>query len=100
MAGIARGAFIHRGEPGVGASLASRAYNDWLIEEWADVSPRFVPLCIAPMWGRRGGSGRGAPRAPRARPPAASSGTGPPRRWACPHFNEASWDPLWSGVRR
>jgi len=27
-----------------------QAYNDWLIEEWASVSPRFVPQCIAPIW--------------------------------------------------
>ena len=27
-----------------------QAYNDWLIEEWAGVSPRFVPQCIAPIW--------------------------------------------------
>ena len=49
MAGIARGAFIHRGEPEWRLACI-QAYNDWLIEEWADVSPRFVPLCIAPMW--------------------------------------------------
>ena len=27
-----------------------QAYNDWLIEEWADVQPRFVPQCIVPIW--------------------------------------------------
>ena len=27
-----------------------QAYNDWLIEEWAKVSPRFVPQCIVPLW--------------------------------------------------
>ena len=27
-----------------------RAYNDWLIEEWAAASERFVPQCIAPVW--------------------------------------------------
>jgi len=26
-----------------------RAYNDWLIEEWASVSKRFIPLCIVPI---------------------------------------------------
>jgi len=26
-----------------------RAYNDWLIEEWAGVSPRFIPQCIVPI---------------------------------------------------
>ena len=27
-----------------------QAYNDWLIEEWASVSPRLVPQCIVPIW--------------------------------------------------
>lgn len=26
-----------------------RAYNDWLVEEWAAASPRFVPLCLVPL---------------------------------------------------
>ncbi len=26
-----------------------QAYNDWLIDEWANVSPRFVPQCIVPI---------------------------------------------------
>jgi uncharacterized protein len=27
-----------------------QAYNDWLIEEWAKVSPRFIPQCIVPLF--------------------------------------------------
>jgi predicted TIM-barrel fold metal-dependent hydrolase len=27
-----------------------QAYNDWLIEEWANVSPRFIPQCIMPLF--------------------------------------------------
>jgi uncharacterized protein len=27
-----------------------QAYNDWLIEEWADLSDRFVPQCIVPIY--------------------------------------------------
>jgi predicted TIM-barrel fold metal-dependent hydrolase len=27
-----------------------QAYNDWLIEEWARVSKRFVPQCIVPLY--------------------------------------------------
>jgi predicted TIM-barrel fold metal-dependent hydrolase len=27
-----------------------RAYNDWLIEEWASVSERFIPQCIVPIF--------------------------------------------------
>jgi uncharacterized protein len=26
-----------------------QAYNDWLIEEWASASPRFIPQCIVPL---------------------------------------------------
>ena len=27
-----------------------QAYNDWLIEEWACASDRFIPQCIVPIW--------------------------------------------------
>ena len=27
-----------------------QAYNDWLIEEWAGASDRFIPQCIVPVW--------------------------------------------------
>lgn len=27
-----------------------QAYNDWLVEEWSTISPRFVPLCIVPLY--------------------------------------------------
>jgi predicted TIM-barrel fold metal-dependent hydrolase len=27
-----------------------QAYNDWLIEEWASASPRFIPQCIVPLF--------------------------------------------------
>lgn len=27
-----------------------RAYNDWLIDEWAAASPRFVPQCLVPLY--------------------------------------------------
>jgi predicted TIM-barrel fold metal-dependent hydrolase len=27
-----------------------QAYNDWLIEEWAGASERFIPQCIVPIW--------------------------------------------------
>jgi len=47
-----------------------QAYNDWLIDEWADVSPRFVPQCIVPIW--------------------------PMELRAVPHINEAAYDPLWA----
>ena len=28
-----------------------RAYNDWMVEEWAGAAPkRLIPLCIVPLW--------------------------------------------------
>jgi len=27
-----------------------QAYNDWLVEEWASASPRFIPQCITPLF--------------------------------------------------
>jgi predicted TIM-barrel fold metal-dependent hydrolase len=27
-----------------------QAYNDWLIDEWAAASERFIPQCIVPIW--------------------------------------------------
>src|SRR5262245_65071965 len=27
-----------------------QAYNDWLIDEWAGASERFIPQCIVPVW--------------------------------------------------
>jgi len=27
-----------------------QAYNDWLIDEWAHASDRFIPQCLAPIW--------------------------------------------------
>ena len=33
------------------ALLCVRAYNDWMVEEWAGPSGgRLVPLCIVPLW--------------------------------------------------
>src|SRR5581483_10729212 len=52
------------------ASACVQAYNDWLIEEWTRVSPRFVPQCIVPLW--------------------------PMELKKVPHINEPDYDPLWS----
>jgi uncharacterized protein len=27
-----------------------QAYNDWLVDEWAAASERFIPQCIVPIW--------------------------------------------------
>ena len=72
-----------------------QAYNDWLIEEWAAVSPRFVPQCIIPIWPIE----RTVAEIKRA---AAKGHKGviypasPMELRAVPHINEAVYDPLWA----
>ena len=72
-----------------------QAYNDWLLEEWASVSPRFVPQCIAPLFPaeatineiRRsianGHKGVIYPSIPMELRPV-------------PHINDAAYDPIWA----
>jgi predicted TIM-barrel fold metal-dependent hydrolase len=72
-----------------------QAYNDWLIEEWAKVSPRFIPQCIVPLFpieaavteinravakGHRGVIYPAVPMELRD----------------VPHINEPAYDPLWA----
>ena len=72
-----------------------QAYNDWLIEEWAEASPRFVPQCIVPIWPmdwtvaeikravKKGHKGVIYPASPME------------LRHA-PHINDPAYDPLWA----
>jgi predicted TIM-barrel fold metal-dependent hydrolase len=72
-----------------------QAYNDWLIEEWAKVSPRFIPQCIVPLFpieaavaeikravakGHRGVIYPAVPMELRD----------------VPHINEPAYDPIWA----
>ncbi len=72
-----------------------QAYNDWLIEEWAGASPRFVPQCIVPIWPmertvaeirRAVGMGHKGVIYPAS----------PMELKSVPHINEPAYDPLWS----
>ena len=49
VAGLAGETFGRLEDPELEAACV-RAYNDWLLEEWASASPRFVPQCIVPIW--------------------------------------------------
>src|SRR5688572_28031971 len=49
VAGLAAETFGKLDDPDLELGCV-QAYNDWLIEEWASVSPRFVPQCIVPIW--------------------------------------------------
>ena len=49
VAGLAGEAFGRLRDPDLELACV-QAYNDWLIEEWAAASDRFVPQCIVPIW--------------------------------------------------
>jgi predicted TIM-barrel fold metal-dependent hydrolase len=72
-----------------------RAYNDWLLEEWAGASPRLVPQCIVPI-STANAAVEEVRRAVAAGhrgvifPPAADQ----LRR--VPHINDPAWDGLWT----
>ena len=72
-----------------------QAYNDWLVEEWASVSNRFIPQCITPLYpidaavkeirrsvdnGHRGVIYPSVPMELRD----------------VPHINDSAYDPLWA----
>jgi predicted TIM-barrel fold metal-dependent hydrolase len=76
-------------------SACVQAYNDWLIEEWASASPRFVPQCLVPIWPmdravaeirRAVGKGHKGVIYPAS----------PMELKNLPHINEPVYDPLWS----
>ena len=49
VAGLAGEAFGRLEDPALELACV-QAYNDWLIEEWAAASDRFIPQCIVPIW--------------------------------------------------
>jgi uncharacterized protein len=72
-----------------------QAYNDWLIDEWASASSRFVPQCMVPIWPmertvaeikRAVGRGHKGVIYPAS----------PMELRNVPHINEPAYDPLWS----
>jgi uncharacterized protein len=72
-----------------------QAYNDWLLEEWSSLSPRFVPQCLVPLSPidstvneirrcvARGHRGVIYPSIPM-------------ELRDLPHINDAVYDPLWA----
>jgi predicted TIM-barrel fold metal-dependent hydrolase len=49
VAGVAGEAFGSLTDPELEIPCV-QAYNDWLIDEWASASDRFIPQCIVPIW--------------------------------------------------
>jgi predicted TIM-barrel fold metal-dependent hydrolase len=73
-----------------------RAYNDWLADEWAAYSPRYIAQCISPMWD----VDLAVAEVTRAvkRGHKAVIWHGAPEVLDLPHWNEAHWFPLYEAV--
>jgi predicted TIM-barrel fold metal-dependent hydrolase len=71
-----------------------QAYNDWLIEEWAQASPRFVPQCIVPV-GPMERTTAEIKRAVARGHKGVIFPASPTELREVPHINEPAYDPLW-----
>ena len=74
-----------------------RAYNDFLVEEWAKTSERFVPQCIVPL----GPIEEAVFEVRRAVAKGHRGVVFPAVPWhlrPVPHINEPYWDPLWTAA--
>jgi predicted TIM-barrel fold metal-dependent hydrolase len=94
VAGMAGEAFGRLTDPDLELACV-RAYNDWLIEEWAAASERFIPQCIVPIW----------PPEATVREIERAVGMGhrgvvfpalPMDLRNVPHVSEPEYDPVWS----
>jgi predicted TIM-barrel fold metal-dependent hydrolase len=82
------------GDPDLAIAYA-QAYNDWLIDEWASSSKRFIPQCVVPLSSiaatvaeirRAVGRGHRGVIFPAA----------PMRLREIPHINGPEYDPVWA----
>ena len=75
------------------------AYNDWLLETWADASPRFVPQCILPI----SSVSAAVSETKRAVGMGHRGVIMPPAPWHvrpdAPHIHDDRWDPLWATIQ-
>ncbi|HEX9445249.1 MAG TPA: amidohydrolase family protein [Candidatus Binatia bacterium] len=97
VAGLAGESFAGVDDPELELACV-RAYNDWLVEEWAAESPRFVPQCIVPLWP--------AERAVAEIERAVAKGhkgvvypASPMEFRAVPHINDPAYDPIWAACQ-
>jgi predicted TIM-barrel fold metal-dependent hydrolase len=96
-AGFGGGPFVStEGDPALRLACI-RAYNDYLAEEWAGVSPRFVAQCLAPIWDVQ--LAIAEVKRAHARGHRALVWTAAPQTFGLIHFNDRYWDPLWAELQ-
>jgi predicted TIM-barrel fold metal-dependent hydrolase len=72
-----------------------QAYNDWLIEDWASVSPRFIPQCLTPLF-PIDAAVREIRRAVANGHKGVIYPSNPMELREVPHINDDIYDPLWT----
>ena len=72
-----------------------QAYNDWLIEEWASVSERFIPQCIIPL-APIDATVKEIVRAVQKGHKGVVFPAVPMHLRDVPHINEPDYDPVWA----
>jgi predicted TIM-barrel fold metal-dependent hydrolase len=72
-----------------------QAYNDWLIDEWAAASDRFVPQCIVPLWPAEAAVAEIQRAVGRGHRGVIYPGM-PMHLREVPHINGTDYDPIWS----
>jgi len=96
-AGFGGGPFVAtEGDPALRMACI-RAYNDYLAEEWAGASPRFVSQCLAPIWDVQ--LTVEEVRRAHALGHRALVWTAAPQTFGLVHFNDRYWDPLWAEMQ-
>jgi predicted TIM-barrel fold metal-dependent hydrolase len=94
VAGLAGETFGRLTEPELELACV-QAYNDWLIEEWASVSKRFIPQCIAPLFPVEATVNE-IKRAVAKGHKGVIYPSVPMMLRDVPHINEAVYDPIWA----
>src|SRR4051812_16540010 len=94
VAGLAGETFARLGDSELELACV-QAYNDWLVEEWAAVSPRFVPQCIVPLWPPERAVAE-IVRAVKKGHKGVIYPASPMELRAVPHINDAAYDPIWA----
>ena len=72
-----------------------QAYNDWLLEEWASASDRFIPQCVAPLFPIEAAVNE-IRRAVKNGHRGVIYPAVPMELRAVPHINDSIYDPLWA----
>jgi predicted TIM-barrel fold metal-dependent hydrolase len=75
-----------------------QAYNDWLLEEWAGASERFIPQCLAPLF-PIGAAIEEIRRAVKNGHRGVIYPSVPMELRDVPHINDAVYDPLWAACQ-